>query len=115
MSDDQTSFTDIASFTARCEAYCRDREISEATFGDRAAGDWKFMERLRSGKGGTVATLEKVLRFMADNPAPAGPAPVQPAEPAIDPGAVIGGAPVGAAEDFTADPAAIIAGPETAD
>ena len=51
------------------EAYCRRCAIAESTFGRRAVNDGKFVARLRGGKGMTMATLERVQRFMVVEPA----------------------------------------------
>jgi hypothetical protein len=58
MEDHQTLIDEI-------EQYCRARTIAESTFGRMAVNDGKFVGRLRSGKGVTTRTLQRVREFMA--------------------------------------------------
>lgn len=55
------------------EGYAKRRGIKETTFGRLAADDGKFVGRLRDGKGVTIATVERVRKYMRDNPAPPTP------------------------------------------
>jgi hypothetical protein len=48
----------------RIEAYCRQKEIAESTFGRRAVNDGKFVGRLRDGKRVTTATIARVEKFL---------------------------------------------------
>lgn len=73
------------------ENYCRRHEISETTFGRRAANDGKFVGRLRAGRKVTTALVERVETFIRDGgPDPADlktydpriAAPAGPARPA---------------------------------
>ncbi len=50
---------------ARIEAYCRQEEIAESTFGRRAVNDGKFVGRLRDGKRVTTATIARVEKFLS--------------------------------------------------
>lgn len=45
--------------------------MASSTFGRRAAGDWRFVKRLRAGDDFRISTVERVRAFM--NPAPATP------------------------------------------
>lgn len=56
----------VKSLIAEIEAFCGDAEIAEATFGTRAAKDGKFVKRLRGGAGVTLATVEKVQAYIAE-------------------------------------------------
>ncbi len=49
----------------RIEAYCRQEEIAESTFGRRAVNDGKFVGRLRDGKRVTTATIARVEIFLS--------------------------------------------------
>ncbi|MEK9645277.1 MAG: hypothetical protein VW547_07005, partial [Alphaproteobacteria bacterium] len=49
----------------RIEAYCRQEEIAESTFGRRAVNDGKFVGRLRDGKRVTTATITRVEKFLS--------------------------------------------------
>ncbi len=49
----------------RIEAYCRQEEIAESTFGRRAVNDGKFVGRLRDGKRVTTATIARVEKFLS--------------------------------------------------
>lgn len=51
--------TDIASF-------CKEFGIPESTFGRRVMSDGKFVERVRQGGGLTVANLDRIRSYMAD-------------------------------------------------
>jgi hypothetical protein len=53
-------------FLAEIEAFLAVRAIAETTFGRRAVNDGKFVARIRAGKGITLATMERVRRFMRD-------------------------------------------------
>ena len=52
---------------ARIEAYCRQEEIAESTFGRRAVNDGKFVGRLRDGKRVTTATIARIEKFLRDH------------------------------------------------
>jgi hypothetical protein len=56
----------VKSLIAEIEAFCKEAEIAEATFGTRAAKDGKFVKRLRGGAGVTLNTVEKVQAYIAD-------------------------------------------------
>lgn len=49
----------------RIEAFLRETGIAEATFGQRAAGDWRLVERLRGGGDMRRKTERRVKEFMA--------------------------------------------------
>ncbi len=69
MDDHQTLIDQI-------EQYCRAHTIAESTFGRMAVNDGKFVGRLRSGKGVTTRTLQRVREFMAAEAADADEEPV---------------------------------------
>lgn len=60
------------------DAYASSRELSDATLGNLAAGDWRFFARLRVGKAFTVRKYDAVVAwFRAHWPDSAGwPEPV---------------------------------------
>ena len=47
------------------EAFLAETGIAETTFGQRAYGDWRLLERLREGGDVTTRTAEKIRAFMA--------------------------------------------------
>ena len=62
------------------QAYCREANIAESTFGFLAVNDGKLCNRLRSGKDVTLATAQKIEAFIQDHesefpgdPVPGGP------------------------------------------
>jgi hypothetical protein len=57
----------VESLLAEIEAFCREAEIAEATFGTRAAKDGKFVRRLREGAGVTTRTVENVRAYIAQH------------------------------------------------
>ena len=48
------------------EAFLRGRLVAETTFGRLAVNDGKFVPRLRAGANMTLATIERVRRFMRE-------------------------------------------------
>jgi hypothetical protein len=48
--------------------------VAESTFGVLSVNDGKLVGRLRAGKGITIETVERVRKYIADNP----PTPAQP-------------------------------------
>lgn len=55
----------VADLLSEIEAFCKDAEIAEATFGSRAAKDGKFVKRLRDGAGVTIRTVDNVRAYIA--------------------------------------------------
>ena len=55
----------VAALLAEIEAFCREADIAEATFGSRAAKDGKFVKRLRKGAGVTIRTVDNVRTYIA--------------------------------------------------
>jgi Cys-tRNA synthase (O-phospho-L-seryl-tRNA:Cys-tRNA synthase) len=55
----------VADLLAEIEAFCREVDIAEATFGTRAAKDGKFVKRLREGAGVTIRTVDNVRAYIA--------------------------------------------------
>lgn len=49
----------------RIEAYCREQDVSESTFGKKAVNDGKLVSRLRAGKSITLVTLDSVEKQLA--------------------------------------------------
>ncbi len=47
-------------------AFCDDFAIPESTFGRRVMNDSKFVERIRQGGGLTVANLDRIRSYMAE-------------------------------------------------
>ncbi|MEE8397219.1 MAG: hypothetical protein V3S29_14275, partial [bacterium] len=56
--------SEIELFVAEIESYCRRLGMAESTFGLKAVNDGKFVNRLRSGKRVTTATIEKAREAM---------------------------------------------------
>lgn len=54
-----------ADLISRIEAFCRQAEIAESTFGRRAVNDGKFVGRLRDGKRVTTATISRVETYLS--------------------------------------------------
>lgn len=50
----------------RIKQHCLTRGIAETTFGRIAVNDGKLVPRLRAGRSITLATLERVETFIAD-------------------------------------------------
>ena len=57
--------TTVDALLAEIEAFCREADIAEATFGSRAAKDGKFVKRLREGAGVTIRTVDNVRTYIA--------------------------------------------------
>jgi len=58
--------TTVADLIIEIEAFCKEAEIAEATFGTRAANDGKFVKRLKDGAGITIATVDRVRAYIAE-------------------------------------------------
>ena len=54
-----------AQLLAEIEAFLSQRRMAETTFGRLAVNDGKFVGRLRGGANMTLATVEKVRRYLA--------------------------------------------------
>jgi hypothetical protein len=48
--------------------YCKKAEISESTFGRQVVNDGKFVSRLRSGRGVTLKTMNRVREYIRAHP-----------------------------------------------
>lgn len=72
-----------SSLMQEIQDYCRQAGIAESTFGRQAINDGKLCARLRSGKGITLATAERVQTFIREKQRSDGTAGQQklPAEP----------------------------------
>lgn len=57
--------TTVSALLADIDAFLREAQIAESTFGRRAVNDGKFVGRLREGAGVTVATVERVRAYIA--------------------------------------------------
>ena len=55
----------ISDLLADIDAFLREKEMAETTFGRHAVNDGKFVGRLRAGAGVTIATLERVRAYLA--------------------------------------------------
>ena len=53
-------------FERRVAAFLRRTELSPSEFGARAVGDRSFLGDLRRGRSPRLATVDRVLAFMAD-------------------------------------------------
>ncbi len=81
-----------SSLMQEIQDYCRQAGIAESTFGRQAINDGKLCARLRSGKGITLATAERVQAFIRENQRSDGTAghqetpaaPIPGADPAAD-------------------------------
>lgn len=56
----------VASLLSEIDAFLKDAEIAETTFGLRALRDGKFVGRLRKGGGVTVSTVDRVRAYIAE-------------------------------------------------
>ncbi len=57
--------TTIEALLKDIDAFLREAEMAETTFGRHAVNDGKFVGRLREGAGVTVATVDRVRAYMA--------------------------------------------------
>lgn len=57
--------TTVAALLKEIDEFCREADMSEATFSKRVANDGKFVGRLRSGADLTVGKLDQVRAYMA--------------------------------------------------
>jgi len=55
----------IRTLLSEIDAFLRDAEMAETTFGRHAVNDGKFVGRLREGAGVTVATVERVRAYIS--------------------------------------------------
>ncbi len=76
-----------SSLMQEIQDYCQQAGIAESTFGRQAINDGKLCARLRSGKGITLATAERVQAFIRENQRSDGSASHQEAPAAPIPGA----------------------------
>lgn len=68
----------VATLLKEIDDFCRDAEMSEATFSKRVANDGKFIGRLRAGADLTVGKLDQVRAYIAAERAKATPPRRQP-------------------------------------
>ncbi len=54
----------ISDLLADIDAFLREKEMAETTFGRHAVNDGKFVGRLRAGAGVTVATIDRVRAYL---------------------------------------------------
>ncbi|HEX6959317.1 MAG TPA: hypothetical protein VF194_15145 [Ferrovibrio sp.] len=71
-----------AHFLGIVEAYLERSGMKPATFGRKAVGDPTFVFDIRRGRSPSLAVVERVQRFIADNPPPGDRAPRPAASPA---------------------------------
>lgn len=56
--------TTIEALLKEIDAFLREAEMAETTFGRHAVNDGKFVGRLREGAGVTVATVDRVRAYI---------------------------------------------------
>lgn len=61
------------------EEYCRLSHTAKSTFGLRAVNDGKLLDRLKDGKGITLASVNRIREFMLDHPPQRGKTIIQKA------------------------------------
>lgn len=66
------------------ESYALARGLEMSTVGRRAAGDWRFFDRITEGKSFTARTYDNVMRWFASNWPPGHPWPKGVRRPAPD-------------------------------
>lgn len=59
-----------AEFCQAVEGYLQASGLSPSTFGTKAAGDPNFVFNLRGGREPRSSTVDKIERYMHDNPVP---------------------------------------------
>lgn len=64
--------TTQSQFLSDIETYLVQSSMTATVFGRQACGNPNFVFRLRDGRDVTLATVDRVRRFMAENPPPAG-------------------------------------------
>lgn len=62
--------TTKAQFIADIDAYLVQSGMTETDFSRRSCNNPSFVFRLRKGADVTLSTVDRVRRFMADNPSP---------------------------------------------
>ena len=62
--------TEIERLVSEIETYARRSGISPSTVGERAGQGGLFYRRLKEGRRAWPDTIEKVRRYMSDNPPP---------------------------------------------
>ena len=62
--------TEIERLVSEIETYARRAGISPSTVGERAGQGGRFYKRLKEGRRAWPDTIEKVRRYMEDNPPP---------------------------------------------
>ncbi|MCC7412634.1 MAG: hypothetical protein IT495_13525 [Gammaproteobacteria bacterium] len=67
--------SNVQSFIAEIEGFCRQVGIAETTFGRQVVNDGKFIRRLREGRGVTLRTILKVRDYIRSHPPAAGAGP----------------------------------------
>lgn len=55
----------IRTLLSEIDAFLKDAEMAETTFGRHAVNDGKFVGRLRDGADVTVGTVDRVRAYMA--------------------------------------------------
>jgi hypothetical protein len=58
------SISTLVQFVAEIDEFLADTGMSPTTFGSLAAGDGRFVRRLKTGGGATIRRLDKVRIFM---------------------------------------------------
>ena len=68
----------IRSLLDDIQQFCRSYDMAETTFGRQAVNDGKLCQRLRTGKGITVNTVQKIQTFIHQNSAVTNPLNLSP-------------------------------------
>ena len=68
----------IKALLENIETFCRSYDMAETTFGRQAVNDGKLCQRLRTGKGITLSTVEKIQNFIHQNSTAANPLNLSP-------------------------------------
>ena len=81
----------IRRLLSEIEDFCRSSEMAESTFGRQAVNDGKLCQRLRTGKGITLNTVQKIQTFIHRNGSAVNPLNLSPGPRAYTMGSTITG------------------------
>ena len=81
----------IRRILSEIEDFCRSSEMAESTFGRQAVNDGKLCQRLRTGKGITLNTVQKIQTFIHRNGSAVNPLNLSPGPRAYTMGSTITG------------------------
>ena len=68
MTDTEQTLSETEQLLKDIEAYCTAMGIAETTFGKKAVKDGRFCQRIRDGGRTWPETIERIRKYMADNP-----------------------------------------------